>query len=319
MINVLTREDFVETIPRFTLTNLAHASWMADTAELKEFNLVGNQLQVHVSQQPVMEGVSSFSILGQQRKSIGYVGHIFFLEFEITNAFGNFRALRLYSNGHAQIWLGLKSGGGFRHVHFISTDGIRMRISTGPNASKVDVSTIYLREPAYVYSLGQMNEKSLKFRVNRANKVYQVEETKPLRQLERTIIQQGNKYDSGRIGAEIAYAVSKDKLGLKELVIVEPAKGGKDLYTKDGKVVIQARMLRAGDQPARRPWSETLQYELNQMVWKLVKQDFPNNPLVNRGYAMLSYTDSADIISTVVLEVIPPLIRPSQRRNPRAK
>ncbi len=319
MVSVLTREDFVRGLPRFELSNLSRVPSMNDRVMLGPFGLVGNDLQLEVLQEPPLEGVSSYSIHGETAQSFRSASGVFSLEFKIADVFGNLRPVRVYSDGHRMISLGLQSGDGFRRVQFLSSDGARLRVTTRLDPSKLNVSTIYLKEPSSLYSLGQMYEKPLEFKISRVSKAFQVGQTTPVRKLEKTIVQQGSKYDSGRIGSEVAYAVAKDKLGLKDVIMMEPAKGGKDLYTKDRQVVIQARMLRMNDQSAGRSWREKFERELNQMVWKLVKQDFPYNPWANIGYAILSYSDEMGLITSIVLKVDRPRITPSRKDNPRAR
>jgi hypothetical protein len=303
-VEVLTPERFIEAIPQLTFIGPDQTPWTATVSAMGDLELLGNRLRAQVVQDPPVEKISGFEMSGEREESLGFVKGTFFLEFRIVDVFGNRRHLRLYSDGRMQAWLGLKSGGGFRHVRAISSDGTRLRIGIGPDASRTDFSTIYVDDPSSIYSLGEMREKLAVCQTAKARRVYQIEGTKPLRMLERVIIQRGNKYDSGRIGAEIAYAISKCKFGLEEIVLVEPAKGGRDLYTRDGRAVMQSRMLRMTDQPFGRPRSEILRYELDQMIWKLTMQDFPNNPSARVGYAMLSYSDGADLITTTVLEVL---------------
>src|SRR5438034_11686461 len=65
----------------------------------------------------------------------------------------------------------------------------------------------------------------------------------PNRELERTMAYHGSSNDVGRIGAEIAYSVAKEKLGLKDVLMNEPARPGTDLFTKEGNVEMDAKML----------------------------------------------------------------------------
>jgi hypothetical protein len=71
-----------------------------------------------------------------------------------------------------------------------------------------------------------------------------VNDIKLARDTERYYLIRGRKYDIGRIGAEIAFTIATRVLGLGDVVLSEPFKGGKDLYTKDREAVIQSRLLR---------------------------------------------------------------------------
>jgi len=77
-----------------------------------------------------------------------------------------------------------------------------------------------------------------------------VDSVKFKRRLEQTMLQTGSSYDQGRIGSEIAYLCGVRFLHLRNLVLEEPSKGGKDLYTLDRQTAVQARMLR--DTPRRK-------------------------------------------------------------------
>ena len=116
------------------------------------------------------------------------------------------------------------------------------------------------------------------------------------------MVEAGSKYDHGRGGAEIAYTVATDRLGLKDVVLVEPSRGGKDLYTGDGRVVIQARMLTDRDVLSSSKLGDTLQAQFVDMVSKL-KEDFRYNPLMTNGYGILSYVEDDGNVTTIIVEV----------------
>ena len=85
--------------------------------------------------------------------------------------------------------------------------------------------------------------------------------------------------------------------------LYEITKGGKDLDTRDGAVVIQARMLANPDDLSAANLQGTLSGQMNDLVAKL-QQDFANNPATT-GYAVLSYLDpSTNTISTLIAEVV---------------
>lgn len=110
-------------------------------------------------------------------------------------------------------------------------------------------------------------------------------------------------YAHGRIGAEIAYAAAIKQLGLRQLILSEPSAGGKDLYTKDGQVMVQARLLtKPGPLQPGRP-RRTLRTHAGRMVRKL-RQDFTYNREARVGYAVLSFLNpKTDSVVATILEV----------------
>jgi len=116
------------------------------------------------------------------------------------------------------------------------------------------------------------------------------------------MLRNGATVDAGRIGAEIAYTVCTRELGLKDVVLVDPTRVGPDLFSKDGKVVVQARMLTATEE-----WdSVTVKREVQTQLKDLVRQlarDFRRTPNPTTGYAVLTYVDNDHMIKTVVFEV----------------
>ncbi len=129
---------------------------------------------------------------------------------------------------------------------------------------------------------------------------YQVSDVTPARELELSLIKHGNNYEHGRIGAEIANAIVVNRLGFADLILAEPAKGGKGLYSKDGRVVVQSRLL------VNLPeswWKKVILRQFAQMVRKL-NVDFRYTSGAKFLYAVLSFSDSRGITS-LIAEVLP--------------
>jgi hypothetical protein len=128
---------------------------------------------------------------------------------------------------------------------------------------------------------------------------YQIDSVVMVRDLEKAMLEKGGTYDLGRLGAEIAYAAGDKELGLSNLVIEEPAKGGRDLYTQDNTVAIQARLLTDFTGSTR----ETLvQHALFDLADKL-QEDYQNQSQMRDGYAILSYLGADGTLKTIILEV----------------
>ena len=72
--HLLAREDFVKDLPTMMLLNDGALSWAPRTAEITGFVLAGEDLQISLSQDPALEGVSSYVIDGTAQESLGFNG-----------------------------------------------------------------------------------------------------------------------------------------------------------------------------------------------------------------------------------------------------
>jgi hypothetical protein len=128
---------------------------------------------------------------------------------------------------------------------------------------------------------------------------YQIDSVEIIRNLEKAMLARGGTYDLGRLGSEIAYVVAGKNLGLRNTIIEEPAKGGRDLYTRDNTIAIQARLLTDFTQGSRETLIQKALFDLAEAV----QQDYENQPQMHDGYAVLSYLDADGTLKTIVLEV----------------
>ncbi len=290
-IQLLTRDDFVKFIPKFSLVNEAHFNFLPDFAEINGATLTGNDLTLAMTQDPPFEGISNFAVRGHASEILRpAAGQGIYLQFDITDVFGQTRSMRLYSDGNSLPWFNLQGGAKFPSVSFIASDGVRLRIVYG--SPELSVATIYLQDPSPLYNIGEMAAKPLDFPVSGVSQVFQIDRTTLVRQTELQMLHSISNYPVGRVGAEIAYTVAVEKLGLKDVVLQDPSRGGADLFTKDGKVVIEARMLTSTAGLLRDELQAELSTQLTQMVGRLNWNLKPkNNPLAQTGYAVLSYVD----------------------------
>jgi len=154
-----------------------------------------------------------------------------------------------------------------------------------------------------IYSLGDLHPYSgpyLDFVAGKFTNAFMVDHIEMERLLESSMLYHGSTYVVGRLGSEIAYVIADSKLGLKDVVLEEPSVGGRDLYTRDNTVAIQARLL-AYVNPAK--VEATIQKELLNLVNKL-GQDYDNQPDMKDGFAILSYVDPADgMLKSLIVEV----------------
>ncbi len=300
-IEILTREEFVKLLPKSALTNDAGFTWLPNTAQVTSFTLSGDSLKIEVGQNPSVAGISNFIINGRASPSLGFAALVrSYLQFDVTDIFGQIRTMRVYHDGYSSPSFGLQSGDQFNKVSFFSADGVRLRVVY--KSPILSVSTIYLGDPSTLYVPSDLVEKGLDFQLTGVSKVFQIDKVSLLRQVEQDMRDSSSNYPHGRLGAEIAYTVA-GKLGIKGVVLQDPALGGADLFTKDGLVVIEARMLTDTDGAPMPQIRAELRDQLNQMLGRL-NSDFGYYKSAKTGYAILSYLDAQGSIRTIVLQVL---------------
>ena len=207
-----------------------------------------------------------------------------FVNVGIIDAFGNENRIRLQQTGQGKAGWGVKLGRPYLPVALVSFDGARLRIAY-EYSKGISATVLYLHRPYRFYSLGKLISGPPTLRPENASRFYQVTSVQPLRELEMSLIRLGNNYEHGRVGAEIAGAVLTQKFGCPDVILAEPARGGKDLYSKDKSVVVQSRLLVYLPESW---WRAEIQRQLKQMVRKL-KVDFSYTSQAKLGYAVLSF------------------------------
>ena len=186
-------------------------------------------------------------------------------------------------------------------VSLFSYDGLRLSIVY---TTRNTVATMYPKAlTEAIYSLGDLHPYSgpyLDFVAGKFTNAFMVDHIDMERLLESSMLYHGSSYAVGRLGSEIAYVIADRKLGLKDIVLEEPSVGGRDLYTRDNTVAIQARLLSYVN-PAK--LVATIQKELLNLVNKL-GQDYENQPDMKDGFAILSYVDPTDgMLKSLIVEV----------------
>lgn len=301
-VQMLTKEDFIKNIRNFGLTNDYLLPWAAERTLITDVSLVDDQLTINAVQDPSVEGVWNFAINAQSPGQLEFNVGLTYVDLTVSDAFGGARDVRLYHDGHTPPLFKVQSGKEFFPVDFVSFDGTRLKLHYQRPVGD-STATVYLNDPSVLYSVGNVVTGSNDYLVMGASRVYEIDKVKPLRNLEMAMVKSTSNYDIARIGAEIAYTVAQQKLGLKDVVFVDPAIGGRDLYTTDAKVVIQARMLsRTHDALTTKDLQADVLQQLNDLVGKL-GQDFEYNPSATTGYAILSYADNQWNIHTIILEL----------------
>ncbi len=305
-IEMLPIDSFVNGLTSFEMTNTAFTKWVADDVIVRGFSLNHGIFEMKVMQDSPFVGVTEFTVDGTPVKypGLSQANDAVYMEFTVPDFMGNTQSMRIRHDGFSAPELALGFDGHFITASLMSYDGFRLSIVYSGHYS---VSTIYLHPPSeLIYKLGDVHPYSGSYLDSVSGKysnVFQLDSVNIVRDLEKNILKQGSRYDAGRLGAEIAYVIADKNLGLKNIILEEPAKGGRDLYTSDGKVAIQARLLTEKMTPNQ--LEGAIQDALSQLVDKL-KEDYDNQPRMNNGYAILSYVDTDGVVKSIILQVPKP-------------
>ena len=303
-IEKLTVSSFVSGLQPFKLENREKSKWVSDSVQIESIRLEGRKLRIHVSQDRSPTNIGHFelnAILDVYPGRCNQYGGAY-IQCHLTDYVGRTLPLRICHNGFDKPSFQVNRGSGFETVTLVSFDGYRLSIRYGfPGTT----STFYLSEPPFsafllkppksysgayldwvqgMYRNAQIGEAVIKGRVGRA------------------MFTNGSSYDQGRLGSEIAYVAAKRFLGLCDLVIEEPSKRGRDIFSKDQSVAIQARMIRS---TPPEDLKESIQTEILSLARK-VGRDYRYNPSMNVGYAILSFPATHGRLNVLVLEVLHP-------------
>lgn len=301
-MKVLTVKDFIRSIPCTRFINDEGFDWVAQTSRLLCCDLDGSLLTAHFVQEPYTDSDAAFSLVGTITDSIG-TGSVSgpYLDAWIADMFGLKRKLRFYFNGINAPALGIDVGEKFGVVHIVSHDGERLALGYERAAGDFRTAFLYQTSPAILYSLSDAYEYSLPFQVKGYTKCMKIDNATPLRSMENEMCHDGNKNVIGRIGGEIAYKVATEVLGLDRVVIQDPSQSGSDLYTQDGRVLIEARLLQRTKFESGFDLHEDITAQLNQMTRKLIS-DLARKS-ASLGYAIFSFVESGKTPQTLILEV----------------
>jgi len=303
-IETLPLDAFLKAMPAFQLENSAYLSWVSDSVVVRDMSVQGDTIRIHITQDNPFSSTEDFTLSGTVQtypgSSTNYGGA--YVQFTVSDYIGGATTLRLRSDGYdmPQFQVVLSNGQPYA-VSLISYDGLRLSVVY---SSDNKVTTTYLVPPSTdIYALGDMQPYSgdyLSLIKGSYTNAYTINQVETLRGEETAMLSLGSPYVVGRLGAEIAYVVATDKLGLTEVVLQEPSVGGRDLYTQDNTVAIQARLL-VNINPSR--LDMTIQNQLLDLVDKL-KQDYQHQDAMVDGYAVLSYVDpNGGGLKTIVVEV----------------
>jgi len=300
-IHLLPLETFLGNLPSFQLSNPAFLAWVADRVVAQGFSVRDNKISIRFAQDNPFSILGNFTIAGDVRKypgsSTNYGGA--YVEFGLRDYLGRTQVLRLRHNSWDSPDFQLVTRGLPYTVSLISYDDLRLSIVYSKDNK---VSTSYLVAPSSrTYALGQIVSYSGEYIESVAHKcsgAYLVEGIQPKRFEETVMLAHADDYFTGRIGAEIAYVIAIERLGLKDVVLQEPSVGGRDLYTKDNTVAIQTTLARH----ATYIQLQTIQTLLAELV-RDVRRDYHYQPRMKIGYAIVSFADTNGFLKSIVLEV----------------
>jgi hypothetical protein len=294
--------SFVTRIPLFELVNRDLTKWVSDKTIIQSLRLEGDILKIVINQEGPFAEFESFELSAKVDKYPGRSNQRggVYLECHMTDYIGRKFAIRIRHDGLRQPQFQINRGAGFEVVTLISYDGLRISFRYGVHGT---TSTCYLSKPSdLVYDLDSPTHYSGPY-LDMVKGMYTgaliVASVKFRRRLERMMFQRGSSYDQGRIGSEIAYVCGEKFLGLRNLVLEEPSKGGKDLFTLVHRVAIQARLLK--NRPSKK-LKDAIQIELLSLTRKL-GHDFRYNPEMRTGYAILSFIEAGSTLKTLLLKV----------------
>jgi hypothetical protein len=239
----LSATRFVSHLPKVTLRNFPLKRWFPEETMVSNYSINGESVTISLEQRPAVEGINSFTIGGQLARPLSFLDGYAVMEITLTDYFCFRRRLRVYHDGYSEARLGIQHSARFNGVICITCDGVRKRFLYRSNRTGIQTATWYNSNPGDLYSLANPSyddQTRLLAGEMRPDFVLGVE---PLRKLEWAMLEHGNAYDHGTIGAEIAHSVATKMLMTKELRILEPAMRGPDLVSRDRRVAVEARML----------------------------------------------------------------------------
>jgi hypothetical protein len=242
-ISDLTESDFFSNLPTIILQNSSLKRWFARRTIMSSVYVDKDEVTIRLEQSPAIEGVRNFTIRGRISRPLSFLDGKAVLDIAMTDCFGLGRKLRIYHDGHQAAKVGIQHSTRFNGIIHVTSDGVRERFVYRPNRTSNQIATLYLKDPTSLYSLeGAVHDDQtrLLFRELRPDFMLKVS---PLRNLEWMMLDNGNAYDHGTIGAEVAHTIASKMLMSNQLLLLEPAMRGSDVVSRDRSIAIEARML----------------------------------------------------------------------------
>jgi hypothetical protein len=292
-IESLTQSDFIKAIPRIKMAARLPRAWMPSRSELR-VSQEGGEVTFDIEQRPSVEGISCYSIKGKLVDDLVFQTGSIFAVVEVVDAFSTSRFLQLHHDGYKRAWVSLGKRGSSK-VSLLSFDGLRFRLRYRW-AHGTYGTAIYVKTPEQLYSLGRYEDFPASIDVGWAEKKFHLINTQPLRELERMMVRYAGFYETGRIGAEVAYSIMKEKLRVGDLILNEPGRSGADLQTRDSRILAESRFIVEIDPTQLK---SQISRDFAQMTRKL-RRDFRYNPDAETGYTVVSFPSNGRIDSLVI-------------------
>lgn len=294
-------DDFLSGLSGFVLANELGMRWMSDVVELDSSTFPGGVI-LRMMQSPPVNDVSRLEIRGEISGEVEFDKGSAHLDIRVRGAIGNSRILRLYHDGRHYPRIGIRVGREFSPVFSVSSDGARLRWAYRDCKFNPHVAIVYLLDPTTLYGLGEIAACPIPEGMEDVSGAFMVDHVRFLRSFESLVQKVGTPYDVGRIGAEIAFAVAKIKLGLTDITLIEPSQPGVDLFSLAGRTVIQARLLVEGHYRVPAEMNDSIRKQMTDML-KSLRRDMKRIPAAQTGHVTLSLTDTSWITRVIVLTI----------------
>jgi len=296
-VQSLSPREFLSNVPCFALLNRSKQPWFPIQTIVLGCEVDGDVMRARVSQNPRMEGIGVFEIIGRLARPLTFLDGRAVLEVSLTDIFKAERELRIYHDGHSNPALGIQHSTRFDLVTSIGFDGVRLRLLYGTRRSGPQVATLYRSRPDGLYHFVRADHNCQVNSLVRELRPNFVLGVTLARRLEQSMLKHGRTYDHGILGAEIACSIASKTLMDDALRMSEPAVGGPDLLSGDRRTAIEARLLTrtrsmsltASVREAARHFKQMKE----RLHWEMSAQGY------KRGLAILSLQLSSQVVTLV--------------------
>jgi len=172
---------------------------------------------------------------------------------------------------------------------------------TSEKAAGAKLATMYLRDPENLYDFRDVECGNLGFWIDTATEVFRISRVTMARDLESQLLNRGSRYETARLGTEMAYSLLKKKFRLGTFVLAEPSRPGADLMSLDGRTVAEARLARITRCLSDEELRSQLRRDITQMYWKL-RYDMAHS-FAEQGYVVFLFLTSDESVKSIVLRI----------------
>jgi len=293
---LLTPSAFLSTLPDIVFDCPPGYRWGPRKSKVSQFHAAGRDVSFELSGFAGSNAPEVITIRGILDEGLANSNGQPRLAFTVNGLHRGSKRFAFYIDDTGSAKMGIGDGRQFRRIRFAWFDGVRLRILYA-RFRGYNVAILYLRDPAQLY---RINEEVAPdpFCDMRCRGWFQV---KLRRELESRMLAEGSSYDHGRLGVEIACSILKKLLPNCTFSIPEISRGGRDLYSDDGRISVQARLIYDFRQFRPIPAEEAVKSQLTLLCRKL-GQDFAYNVRMHEGFACLSFFWDDDSIHTILLQ-----------------